>query len=82
MKIFVDAEMELQIAASEPSSASFCQMHRFWDLSHAEKRRVKPARLIFPAGRHRQLHVINRGERRFRHAPMLTENRKPEARPC
>jgi hypothetical protein len=39
-------------------------------------------RTLFLARRHRQLHVINRGERRFSHTHMLTENQKPEARPC
>jgi len=81
-KVFFHSKMKLHPAAGKPASPALRQLRRLGNLDHAEQIAIEPSRTPFLAHRHRQLHVINRGERRFRHAPMLTENRKPEARPC
>jgi len=81
-KVFFHSKMKLHAAAGKPASPALRQLRRLGNLRHAEQVAIEPSRTLFLTRRHRQLHVINCRKRRFSHAHMLTDNRKPGARPC
>jgi len=63
MKVWVDPEMNLHWAACEPASTALLQFGGLVDFGHSKQAGVERARLIFHAGGHGELHVVNRDER-------------------
>ena len=71
-KVGFDAEMDLDASTLKPASAALIEFRRFLDFDHAEQSAIELSRLFFFAGRHGQLHVVDRTEREIAHSMILS----------
>jgi hypothetical protein len=67
-----DAEMDLDNATLKPASTTLLEFGGFLNFDHAQQSAVKGASLVFLAGGHGQLNVIDRAEREIAHASILS----------
>jgi hypothetical protein len=63
--------VELHIAAGEPAPSPLCQLRRLGDLGHAQQIAIEPSRRSFFSARHRELYMVNIGERMAVHNNIL-----------
>ena len=69
--------MQLHAATLKPASAALGKLGRLGYFRHSKQAFIKGASLLFPAGRQRQLDVIDGNERCYGqsgHTDMLAEN--------
>jgi hypothetical protein len=58
-EVVLHPQVNLQGVLDKPAPSTFRQIWRLWNLRYAKDAFIKGARLRFPPGRHRQLHMFN-----------------------
>jgi hypothetical protein len=58
-KICFHAKVYLNIATGEPNAAAFRKFRWLWNFGHCEDACVESAGIVFAAGRHRELYVVD-----------------------